>query len=597
MKCPFLIKRRDIYDDDGKKIDEELELLACLKNECMVYDSATKLCSLLSSNMKTGVLIDDYKKGVKEIKEEIFQRAEALVEGMSKSIERLQEGLTSRLDVQKKQIEVMILGFDKLQEAFRSNFEVLQAGLRDTIGNVDGALKALAEANGSHMDNLQAAVVSLGEKFDGLGNTNMRLADDLLVGINRMGDVFKDEISEMKAQNLRTMENVAAKFDEFRNVFSQVSDAQDSRSQSLIEKMGGIDDVLKNVINELRFEAASTVDKMKDELGEHIKGVKSELASLKSGQVGALNGLQGELIQVKELFTKSSASLDSMLEMVNRLNSNYVESLGKIAGLAEGMRSGVSEIGESMTKILSEMSTETHNQMGALATQYERAFGDIAKLTDRFDDIKNKIGEMAEGITDRFNDAIERQTSLSDHTKSILENMQTFLKQTDERFEKEQELNRKKIALDHFDRATLYYYRGNFELAGSEIEKALEIDKTAEYLNLKGLVLAELGRYEDSKKSYVAALEVEPEHSELHNNLGLLYLKMKKLDEAVLSFEKSVKRNVNNALAYVNLGRALIELEKYDEAINAYNRALEIDPANQDAREAVELYKKGKIGA
>jgi hypothetical protein len=247
MKCPFLIKRRDIYDDDGKKIDEELELLACLKNECMVYDSATKLCSLLSSNMKTGVLIDDYKKGVKEIKEEIFQRAEALVEGMSKSIERLQEGLTSRLDVQKKQIEVMILGFDKLQEAFRSNFEVLQAGLRDTIGNVDGALKALAEANGSHMDNLQAAVVSLGEKFDGLGNTNMRLADDLLVGINRMGDVFKDEISEMKAENLRTMENVAAKFDEFRNVFSQVSDAQDSRSQSLIEKMGGIDDVLKRL--------------------------------------------------------------------------------------------------------------------------------------------------------------------------------------------------------------------------------------------------------------------------------------------------------------------------------------------------------------
>ena len=110
MKCPFLIKRRDVYDD-GKKIDEEIELLECMKNECMVYDSATKLCSLLSSNMKTGVLIEDYKKGVKEVKEEIFQRAEALREGVSESLTTMQEGLLGRLDVQKKQIEVMILGF------------------------------------------------------------------------------------------------------------------------------------------------------------------------------------------------------------------------------------------------------------------------------------------------------------------------------------------------------------------------------------------------------------------------------------------------------------------------------------------------------
>jgi tetratricopeptide (TPR) repeat protein len=173
--------------------------------------------------------------------------------------------------------------------------------------------------------------------------------------------------------------------------------------------------------------------------------------------------------------------------------------------------------------------------------------------------------------------------------------MKSFLEKEEQRFEKEEELTRKKTALDHFDRATLYYYRGNYELASSEIDKAIEIDKTAEYLNLKGLVLTELGKYEDSKNAYVAALELEPEFSELHNNLGLLFLKMKKLDEAVVSFEESVKKNVNNALAYINLGKALIELERYDDALSAYNRALEIDPMNQDAKEAVQLYKEGKI--
>ena len=89
---------------------------------------------------------------------------------------------------------------------------------------------------------------------------------------------------------------------------------------------------------------------------------------------------------------------------------------------------------------------------------------------------------------------------------------------------------------------------------------------------------------------------MEPNLAEIHNNLGLLYLKMKKLDDAVVAFEEAVKKNVNYALAYVNLGKALIELEKYDDAIKAYEKALEIDPSNHEAREAVKLYKEGKIG-
>jgi tetratricopeptide (TPR) repeat protein len=595
MKCPFLMKRRDVYDDDGKKVDEEIELLGCLKNECMVYDSATKLCSLLSSNMKTGVLIDDYKKGVKEIKEEIFQRTEALVDGVVQATGKLQEGIVSRLDVQKKQIEVMILGFDKLQEAFTSKFEELKKGLTDASESVGNGLTALGNAGEKQTENLKSAVVLLQEKFGELTSSNMRLADDMLAGINNTGERLKNELSELRTRNAEAMSGISSKFDEFRTLFSEVSETGGSRSQSLLDKIGNIDDVLKNVINEVRFEASAITERLKDDLSKYIDGVKNEVASLKTNQLASLNGVQGELVQVRELFSKTSVNLESMLTMMTSLNSNYLESLGKIAGLAEGMRKGVAEIGESMTKVLTEMTTETHNQMGAVAAQYERTLGDVAKLTERFADVKDQLGDMTKQIYGEFKESFDRQTTLAGHTKDILESMRTFLEQEGQRFEKEQELSRKKTALDHFDRGTLYYYRGNFELALNEIEKALEIDKTAEYLNLKGLILTELGRYEDSKNTYLAALELEPEYSELHNNLGLLFFKMKKLDEAVLSFEESVKKNVNNALAYVNLGKALIELEKYDDAIKAYNQALEIDPSNQEAREAVQLYKEGKI--
>ncbi|GAI09458.1 unnamed protein product [marine sediment metagenome] len=74
-------------------------------------------------------------------------------------------------------------------------------------------------------------------------------------------------------------------------------------------------------------------------------------------------------------------------------------------------------------------------------------------------------------------------------------------------------------------------------------------------------------------------------------------MKMKKLDDAVVSFQEAVKKNINYATAYVNLGNALIELEKFDDAIKAYEHALEIDPSNRAANEAIKLYKEGKIGA
>ena len=595
MKCPFLIKRRDVYSDDGKKVDEDIELLDCLKNECMVYDSATKLCSLLSSNMKTGVLIDDYKKGVKEIKEEIFQRAEAMRDSVSQTMDKLLEGILSRLDVQKKQIEVMILGFDKLQEAFNNKFEDLKTGLQDASTSVSNGLTAVVDAAEKQGETLKSVALSLQDKFSEFNTTNMRLTDDMLTGINSMGDRLKDELTKMQVQNTEAVNRIAGKFDDFSKLLSEMSEAEGTRGHALIDKISSIDDLMKNMINELRFEASSTADAFKDEMRKYIDGVKNEVVNLKTDQVSALGGLQGDLVKVRDLFIKSSASVETITGMMSSLNSNYVESLSKIAGLAEGMRRSVEEVSESMTKVVGEMTTETRNQIGAVAAQYDKTLGDVAKLTDKFDDVKNRVGDMTAEIAHNFKDSLERQTKLSEHTKDILESMRTFLQKEAQRFEKEQELSRKKTALDHFDRATLYYYRGNYELALNEIEKAIEIDKTAEYLNLMGLILAELGRYDDSKNSYLVALELEPDYSELHNNLGLLFLKMKRLDEAVLSFEESVKKNVNNALAYVNLGKAFLELEKFDEAIKAYNQALEIDPANQEASEAIRLYKEGKI--
>lgn len=599
MKCPFLIKRRDIYDDNGKKIDEEVELLACMKNECMVYDGATKLCSLLSSNMKTGVLIDDYKKGVKELKDEFSRGADVMGEGVSTTGGKLLDEIVSRLDVQKKQIEVIILGFDKLQEAFSSKFEELNAGLRDFGDGVGGRLATLGEVVEKQADGLRTTVLSLQQRLTELNSNSVRASDALLGGINGLAERMSEEMSGLKTLSAETVNSVltgmVAKIDDLGRLLSGLFETAGTQSQALIDKMASIDDVMKTAINELRFDMSSTVDGFHEKLSGYIEGVKSEITGLKEGQVASMEGLRGDFTEVRSLFDKAASNLESMAALMENLNKNYLESLGKIAGLAEGMRTGVAEVGDSITSSMKDLTSRTSDRLGAVGEQYEKTLSAVEKSVDKFEELNKRIAEMTTTITGEFRESLDRQTKVSEYTEEILQSIRDFLQKQEDRFEKEQELNRKKVALDHFDRATLYFYRGNYELALNEIDRALEIDKTAEYLNVKGLVLAELGKYDDSKKTYLEAIKIEPEFSELHNNLGLLYLRMKNVNEAALSFEESVKKNVNNVGAYVNLGKALIELERYEEALKAYNRALQIDPSNQEAREAVKLYKEGKI--
>lgn len=724
MKCPFLAIRKDVFDKDGNKTGEEIELQECVRNDCMIYDGATKLCSLLSSNMKTGVLIDDVKNGLKDIKEEMFQRSEALGIVLSTTVQTLQEALLGRFDILKKQNEVMVLGFDGLVETISNKFEGIKTNfselnettkaqrdaltenfktLRETINSqvenlksngtalqsmleeinsthsqfitevknfneaflikltefsdfslknekaneatvskldilnenvgklattnqvsletISGAIERLATTNQevlTKLDQLDRLVNSTDGINDALktevaglraetlnalsgistkfGELSSTFADTMKPGIDSMTEFMKTEVVGLKTDVINALTDLASKFDDLGGVFTDSSKVQEQSLQGLITSFAGVGDSIKGDVTELKAHTATILEGLKNDIGVYIDGVKSEISNLKTDQTASLNNVQGVVIQLQELFKQSSDSLASMSDMMKNLNSNYIESLGKIAGLAEGMTKGVDRVGKGMHDSVKDLVKEMKTEIGALEKQYEKTFGDIANLAGKFDELNIRIREMTKEVEKEFKDSFDRQEKLSNYTKTILEHMKEYFVKEETRYKEEQEKRWKKEGLDHFDRATLYYYRGNYELAVNEINKALEIEQTAEYLNLKGLLLAELGKFNESKKIYKKALDMEPNMSEIHNNLGLLHLRMKKLDDAVIAFQQAIKKNVNYAHAYVNLGKALIEMEKYDEAIKAYEHAIEIDPSNHEAREAIKLYKEGKIG-
>lgn len=731
MKCPFLVIRKDVFDNDGKKTGEEIELQECIRNDCMIYDGATKLCSLLSSNMKTGVLIDDVKNGIKDIKEELFQRSEAFSVTLSTTIQTLQESLLGRFDILKKQNEVMVLGFDRLVETINNKFEGIKSNFSELNETTKAQRDALLEALGSYQNSVtenfntmretihnqieglksngmalysmieefknthgkfvseiknfdEAFLVKLTEfsdfslkneksneatisKLDIMGEnlgkmstmnqvsletinsaitklitTNQEVLTklgqlDMLVnstdgindalktevaglkvetlnalnsistkfeelsssfantmkpGIESMTEFMRTEVAGLKTEALNALIGLSAKFDDLGRIFGDELKSSSETVRNLIGEFSAISDSIKTDISDLKGILTTKFD----DLGVHVSGVRSEIVNVKTDQTASLSNIQGVVMQLQELFKNSSDSLGSMSDMMKNLNTNYIESLGKIAGLAEGMRKGVDKVGEGMHDSVKDLVKEMKSEIGALEKQYEKTFADIANLAGKFDDLNVRIKEMTKEVEKEFKDSFDRQEVLSEYTKTILEHTKEYFVKEEARYKDEQSKRMKKEGLDHFDRATLYYYRGNYELAVNEINKALEIEETAEYLNLKGLLLTELGKFSDSKKTYKKALDLEPNLAEIHNNLGMLHLKMKKLDDAVVAFQEAVKKNVNYAHAYVNLGKTLIELEKYDKAIKAYEQALEIDPSNQEAREAIKLYKEGNIG-
>jgi tetratricopeptide (TPR) repeat protein len=693
MKCPFLITRKDVLDNEGKKVGEEIILQDCIKNDCMIYDGATKLCSLLSSNMKTGVLIDDVKNGIAEVKDELFQRTEALGVIFSTTLQTLQEALLGRFDILKKQNEVMVLGFDRLVETITNKFEGLKTNVTEFTSSITTLQNAVTEAISSNIGDLKTALLSLQTSVDDIKQTHSQFSSDVRgfnetllarlseykikidrstesfasklsllkegtdkltttyqvgmetvnteiekivgasqsvvdklgqidavsAGITSMSGLVKTELAGLKTETLTTLNNIVSRIDTLsgtigetmKPIIDDVAGKLDGLAVSLgetvksqeqgMERVAGnfkaIGDNMKEQMTGVTAHIASTFDGLKSSFDEYFNGVKSEIATLKADQIASFNNVQGTITQLNMLFKESSDSLGSMSDMMKNLNTNYIESLSKIAGLAEGMRKGVDKVGEGMHASVKDLVKEMKSEIGALEKQYEKTFGDIANLAGKFEDLNKHIKEMTSEVEKEFKGSFDRQEKLSDYTKTILEHIKNYFVKEEERYKKEQELRKKKEGLDHFDRATLYYYRGNYELAINEINKALEIEKTAEYLNLKGLLLAELGKFDESKKIYKEALNLEPGLAEIHNNLGLLYLKMKKLGDAVVAFQEAVKKNVNYARAYVNMGKALIDMEKFDDAIKAYEKALDIDPSSEDAQEALRLYKEGKIGA
>ena len=116
---------------------------------------------------------------------------------------------------------------------------------------------------------------------------------------------------------------------------------------------------------------------------------------------------------------------------------------------------------------------------------------------------------------------------------------------------------------------TIMGQTGRYAEALSPNQKAVQLapqDSDAHY-NL-GLTLAELNEFDEAEKSYANAIALNPKNFQAHTNLGNTHKSLGKLEEAVASYETAIALNPNYALAHNNLGNALLELARLTDAQN-----------------------------
>ena len=133
------------------------------------------------------------------------------------------------------------------------------------------------------------------------------------------------------------------------------------------------------------------------------------------------------------------------------------------------------------------------------------------------------------------------------------------------------------------------------EVAGEE-KRIADVPGDYSVRNSLGVHYVQLGRNDDAREQFLAALELSPDHAVAHYNLGLIAILADRAEEAFTHLNRAIEVRPAYAEAHSNLGVLLEGTGRPDEAFEHYQKAIESRPDNAAARAnlARQLMRRGR---
>jgi len=136
-------------------------------------------------------------------------------------------------------------------------------------------------------------------------------------------------------------------------------------------------------------------------------------------------------------------------------------------------------------------------------------------------------------------------------------------------------------AFAYNSRGLSYYYKGDFDRAIEDFDKALELDPNypGAYYS-RGLSYYYKGDFDRAIEDFDKALELDPNYPGTYNSRGLSYYYKGDFDRAIEDFDKALELDPNYPGTYYNRGLSYYYKGDFDRAIEDLDKALELESAD-----------------
>lgn len=113
----------------------------------------------------------------------------------------------------------------------------------------------------------------------------------------------------------------------------------------------------------------------------------------------------------------------------------------------------------------------------------------------------------------------------------------------------------------------------------------------AEILFKIAYILQSSGDDDEAIKYYKQALELDKENEFIHNAMASIYRKNGEFISAKMHLKASLEIEDTNPITYYNFGNLLVDMQHNEEAIVMYEKAIEINPDFDEAKEELAKLK------